>query len=83
MHPIIICVPNKDSEQHTFATRVWNFASEYKPVGAVDLRPTLANINIAVLKIAPTKGKRRRWLRLGIEVGLGPLMSLAAFSFSR
>lgn len=70
VRPIAICVPNKDSTQHTFVTRVWNFASECKSVGAVDLRPTLANINIAALKIAPAKGKRRCWLRLGVEVGL-------------
>jgi hypothetical protein len=68
--PIVICIPNQDSQRYQSADRVWNFASECRPVGTVNLVPTLASINIAKLCKSSVKGKRRCWLRLGVEVGL-------------
>lgn len=67
---MVICVPNKGSEQHSSTTRVWNFASECRAVGSISLDSTLVSINIAALRRGPVKGKRRCWLRLGVEVGL-------------
>ena len=70
VQPIIFCVPSENSRTYTSGTRVWNFASECRPVGVIDLVPTLADINVADLKVILRKGKRRCWLRLGVNIGV-------------
>jgi hypothetical protein len=67
---MLFCVPNKGSQTHISGIRVWNFASECRPVGSIDLVPTLANLNVADLRRIPKTGKRRCWLRLGVKVGI-------------
>jgi hypothetical protein len=66
--PITFCVPNEGSQEYTSGTCIWNFASDCRLVGVLDLVPTMATLNVAALR--RLKGKRRCWLRVGVEVGV-------------
>ncbi|PVH70475.1 hypothetical protein DL98DRAFT_554018 [Cadophora sp. DSE1049] len=70
VRPIAFCIPNQGSQEYTSGPCAWNFASECRLVGMLDIMPTLAGINVAALRRGPVKGKRRCWLRLGVEVGM-------------
>ncbi|CAD6442469.1 3b1c5d94-71da-4aaa-ad5b-e1f54b981972 [Sclerotinia trifoliorum] len=68
--PIDICIPNRDAETYTSKTGLWNFASECRTIGALHLKSTITNIDIGALRKVATKGLRRLWLRLSIEVDI-------------
>jgi len=70
LRPIAFCIPNQGSQEYTSGRCVWNFASECRLVGMLDIMPTLAGVDVAALRRGPVKGKRRCWLRLGVEVGM-------------
>ena len=70
VRPIIFCIPNEGSQEYISGRCVWNFASECRLVGMLDIMPTLAGIDVAALRRSPVKGKRRCWLRLGVQVGM-------------
>ncbi|KAH6703016.1 hypothetical protein BKA61DRAFT_494386 [Leptodontidium sp. MPI-SDFR-AT-0119] len=77
VHPIVFCIPNEGSQEYTSGPCVWNFASECRLVGMLDIMPTLAGIDVAALRRGPVKGKRRCWLRLGAQVGMDITIKVA------
>ncbi|PVH67614.1 hypothetical protein DL98DRAFT_639763 [Cadophora sp. DSE1049] len=60
VRPIAFCIPNEGSQDYTSGPCVWNFASECRLVGMLDIMPTLAGIDVAALRRGPVKGKRRQ-----------------------
>lgn len=77
VRPIVFCIPNEGSQEYTSGPCVWNFASECRLVGMLDIVPTLAGIDVAALRRGPVKGKRRCWLRLGAQVGMDITIKVA------
>ena len=69
VEPIILCIPNKGSEEYISGTSLWNFASECRSVGAIDITPTLQSIDVSSIKRNGT-GFRQCWLRLSIAVSV-------------
>ncbi|KAJ8070705.1 hypothetical protein OCU04_001076 [Sclerotinia nivalis] len=67
---INICIPNTNAKTYISETGPWNFASEYRTIGAIDLELILAKIKIGALRKVAKKSLRRLWLRFGIEVGI-------------
>jgi hypothetical protein len=54
----------------------WNFASECRRIGTIDLEPTSAEIDISRPRKVATEDKRRLWVRLDIEVGIDITISV-------
>jgi len=59
LSPILICILDQGSVAYTFATWVWNVASDCRLTGTVNLTKLLAHIEIDTLWQVLEKGKCR------------------------